>query len=78
MHKIAIKVVYGKVNHDSLMLTIDRWRSSSCQGRMGALYAAHVFETVRSARCIHFMTPVLLLRAALVLWPCLTIHGRLR
>ncbi|KAE8370483.1 fungal-specific transcription factor domain-containing protein [Aspergillus caelatus] len=75
---LAIKVIYGKMNDDSWMLTIDRWRSSSCQGRMGALYAAHVFETVRSARCIHFMTPVLLLRAVLVLWLYSTIHGQLR
>ncbi|KAF7623101.1 hypothetical protein AFLA_010410 [Aspergillus flavus NRRL3357] len=75
---LAIKVIYGKMNDDSWTLTIDRWRSSSCQGRMGVLYASNLFETVRSARCIHFMTPVLLLNAVLVMWLYSIIHDRLR
>ncbi|BAE63467.1 unnamed protein product [Aspergillus oryzae RIB40] len=75
---LAIKVIYGKMNDDSWTLTIDRWRSSSCQGRTGVLYASNLFETVRSARCIHFMTPVLLLKAVLVMWLYSIIHDRLR
>ncbi|KAB8207284.1 hypothetical protein BDV34DRAFT_211626 [Aspergillus parasiticus] len=75
---LAVKVIYGQINDDSWTLTINRWRSSSCQGRMGVLYAAHVFETVRSARCIHFMIPELFLRGVLVLWLYSIIHNRLR
>ncbi|KAE8395204.1 hypothetical protein BDV23DRAFT_168808 [Aspergillus alliaceus] len=63
----AIKVIYGKMDDSSWTQIIDR--CSLC---------VHVFETIRSARCTHFITPVHFLRAALVLWLYATIYDRLR
>jgi hypothetical protein len=64
----VLRYIYGKLDDSHREQIRNRWRSAPGQGRLGCFYAARILHLVRSSRCLHFGTPVSLLRAVLVLW----------
>lgn len=64
----VLKVKYKRYSDSDLGRLKREWSSSPVKTRQAVVYAANLFETVRSTCCMHYSTPVLLFQAALVLW----------
>jgi hypothetical protein len=64
----VFKVKYKRYGNSDLGGLERDWSSSPHKMRQAVVYAADLFETVRSTHCTHYSTPVLLFQSALVLW----------
>ncbi|KAJ5833637.1 early growth response protein [Penicillium riverlandense] len=64
----VMRVRYRRYSDEELGKLAVEWNRAPQERRRAALYAARVFESVRSQYCAHFSTPVLLFRATLTLW----------
>ncbi|KAJ5813244.1 hypothetical protein N7447_010267 [Penicillium robsamsonii] len=72
----VLKVKYKRYSNSDLGQLERDWSSSPQKTRQAIVYAADLFETVRSTNCTHYSTPVLLFQAALVLWLYSVILGQ--
>ncbi|KAF7552176.1 hypothetical protein G7Z17_g4511 [Cylindrodendrum hubeiense] len=65
---IMVNFIYGKEEDEALVQMAEQWRNAAGQGRLACFYAARVLQAVRSNNCMHFGTPVSLLKAVFTLW----------
>ncbi|KAJ5190124.1 uncharacterized protein N7498_009109 [Penicillium cinerascens] len=64
----AMRVRYRRYTDEELRSLATEWNKAPQERRRAAVYAARAFESVRSQYCAHFLTPVLLFRATLIIW----------
>ncbi|CAI7591961.1 unnamed protein product [Penicillium palitans] len=64
----VLKLKYKRFSDCDLGRLRMEWSSSPRETRQAVVYAANLFETVRSTYCTHYSTPVLFFQSALVLW----------